>query len=166
MPLTKAQKAAQIENAGRLLKESTTLVFVDFTGTPVEEMRKLRADLRAIGASLSVVKKRLLALALKAAGIELDPRQFASQVGTVFATGDISGPAGAVYRFSKGKERFAILGAYTLAGRTFLDADAVVAIGKLPSREVLLGQVVGGLSAPLRVLLYMLNGRKEQLAHG
>lgn len=164
MPLTKAQKAEQIAGAASELKKSRTLLFADFTGTPVEELRKLRADLRAADASLKVIKKRLLARALKEAGIEFDPMQFASQVGTVFSAGDISGVAGAVYRFAKGRERFAILGAYDVAGRTFLDAAATVAIGKLPSREILLAQVVGGISAPMRVLLYVLNGRREKMA--
>lgn len=164
MPLTKAQKTKQIQDAARLLKESRTLVFVDFTGTPVEELRKLRADLRVEEATMKVVKKRLLKIAFKDAGIEFDPLQFGAQVGTVFSTGELSGVAGVVQRFSKGKERFAILGAYDLAGRAFLDANTVVAIGKLPSREVLLAQVVGGLSAPLRVFLYVLNGRREKLA--
>lgn len=164
MPLTKTQKAKQIEDTAGELKKSRMLVFIDFIGTTVLDLRKLRADLRAQSASFKVVKKRLLKLAFKEAGIDFDPLQFTAQVGTVFSTGDISGVAGAVYRFSKGKERFAILGAYDIKRRSFLDANAVVAIGKLPSREVLLAQVVGTLSAPFRVLLYVLQRRKEKLA--
>ena len=170
MPLTKAQKTKQIQDAAVELKKSRTLVFVDFTGTSVEGLRKLRADLRAEGATMKVVKKRLLKIALKEAGIDFDPLQFAAQVGTVFSAGDVPGVAGAVYRFSKalaraqGKELLTVLGAYDTKERAFLDANAVIAIGKLPSRDVLLAQVVGGMSAPLRVLLYVLSGRREKLA--
>ena len=67
MPLTKAQKTKQIQDAAVELKKSRTLVFVDFTGTSVEGLRKLRADLRAEGATMKVVKKRLLKIALKEA---------------------------------------------------------------------------------------------------
>jgi large subunit ribosomal protein L10 len=163
MPLTKAQKAKQITDAVRELEQSKTLLFVDFAGTSVEELRKLRADLKSSDATMKIIKKRLLAIALKEAGIDFDPMQFTGQAGTIFGRGDISEVAGIVYRFAKGKERFAILGAYDIVNHLFLDAGAVAAIGKLPPRELILAQVVGVTSAPLRKLLYILNAYAEKL---
>ena len=159
---TKEQKKEAIEEGRRKLASSGSAIFTDFSGTKVEAIRSLKKSLRESGAEFGVVKKRLLRLILQEKGIDLDPTKFESQVGTVFAKDDISSVAGTVYRFSQEAGNFQILGGLDLAKNQVFDAETVRAIGQLPSREVLLGQVLGVLTAPLRMFMYILQEKSKQ----
>lgn len=101
-------------------------------------------------------------------GIDFTPEQFEAQVGTVLAPKSISDVAGIVYKFSRTtlgadkKERFAILGAFDMAAKKFMDGPEVKMIGQLPPREVLLGQLMGTIAGPMRALLYVLNEKSKK----
>ncbi len=157
--LNKKQKAERIGKGRDLLKANKTLIFVDFTGTGVEGLKKLRRSLREVGAKMEVIKKKLLRIAFSESGYDFNPDQFDMQVATIFSDKDISEIAGIVYGFSKEAEKngFKILGAYDLSASAFSDAEMVKAIGKLPSREILLAQLVGMLTVPLKKLLVVLD---------
>lgn len=160
---TKAQKTEQIKQAEQLLVKSRFLVFGDFTGLTVSGFQKLKKSLKASLNIFQVVKKRLLKIALKNQGIEFDPVQFDSQVVTLFSGQDLTDIAAPVYKFSKEtKNVFKILGAYDLAGKKFLGADEVKFIGQLPPREVLLAQLIGMISSPIRKLLFVLNEKAKR----
>src|SRR3989344_3660391 len=83
--LNKAQKRQQIDLGLAKIKKSRCLVFLDFSGVTMEEVKKLKTGLRKAGATFQVIKKRLLKLAMKEAGFDFDPLQFDLQVGTIFA---------------------------------------------------------------------------------
>ncbi len=160
MALTKEQKKKQLESSGEAIKNSKSLIFADFSGVDTGSILKLKNALKKLGANFKVVKKRLLKLAFKAAGMNFDPSQFESQVGTVFSKEDLNAVASTVYKFSKDlakeKKEFKILGAYDLVEKSYLDTNQFTIIAKLPSREVLLAQVMGGATGPLRAFLYLL----------
>ena len=162
--LTKAQKAKYVEKGEALLKDSKVLVFTDFTGVGVEDIGKLRNALKEVGAKFKVIKKTLMRVALKKSGIEFTPEQFDSQVGTIFSERDISEVAGPVYKFGKDKEKqgFKILGAYDMIAKNFMDAEMVRRIGQLPSREVLLGQLVGMIAFPIKSFLFVLDQKAKK----
>ena len=163
MAKTKAQKSQVIEKGAKSLGESSSLIFADFGGTTAQDIRSLRISLREAGSRFEVIKKRLLNIILKNKGLDMDTKSFDGQVGTVFVTGEISDVAGRVFRFSKGKEKFKILGGVDLEKGEKLEADYVTRIGQLPTREVLLGQVMGGLVAPLRAFMWILKERSRKL---
>ena len=163
MAKTKAQKNQVIEKGAKSLKESSNLIFTDFSGTTAQDIRSLRISLREAGSRYEVIKKRLLNIILKNKGLDMDTKYFEGQVGTVFVTGEISDVAGRVFRFSKGKEKFKILGGVDLEKGEKLEADFVTRIGQLPTREVLLGTVMGGMVAPLRAFMWILKERSRKL---
>lgn len=149
------------------IKSSKSLVFADFTGVPTDAIRNLKIALKAAGAKYKVFKKRLLNIAMKNAGVAVDPMQFGSQLGTVFSGTDIYGIAGMVQKFSKdmlkAKKEFKVLGAYDATEKKFFDAAQFVAIAKLPSREILLAQIAMMLTIPVKKVMIALNGRAEKL---
>lgn len=160
---TKTQKTEQIKQAEQLLAKSRFLVFTDFTGLSVAGFQKLKKSLKMGLNVFQVVKKRLLKIAFKNKGVDFDPVQFDSQVATLFSGQDLTDIAAPIYKFSKEvKNVFKILGAYDLANKKFFSADEVKFIGQLPSREVLLAQVVSVISAPLRKLLFVLNEKAKR----
>ena len=59
--------------------------------------------------------------------------------------------------FAKAKKNFQVLGGYDVDLRGVITADQFTMIAKLPSREVLLGQVVGVMSGPIRAFMYIVD---------
>ncbi|MEK7555355.1 MAG: 50S ribosomal protein L10 [Patescibacteria group bacterium] len=155
--LTKQQKIQQVEQGQKLLKESKSLIFVDFSGKGVDDLSALRKTLKEIGAKFKVIKKRLMRVVFEKEGIDFNPEQFELQMGTVFAPKEIFEIASTVY-----KSNIQILGGYDLAGKNFMDAEKVKFIGKLPSREILLGQLVGMIATPMKMFLSVLKQKSEQ----
>ncbi len=163
--LTKQQKFQQIEEGKKVLQNSRFLVFADFAKTGVEDLKKLRRDLKNAGAAMKVFKKKLLRIAFSESGFDFNPERFESQAAMIFSDKDISEIAGSVYRFSKSLKNsgFGILGAYDLPARLFIDAETVKKIGQLPPREILLVQLVVMLSAPIRMFMNVLNEKSKMV---
>lgn len=159
---TKQQKEEAVKEGVKKFSVSGSAIFTDFSGTKVENIRSLKKSLRETEAEFGVIKKRLLKIILKENGIDFDPTSYEAQVGTILAKGDISTAAGKVYKFSKEFENFKILGGLDLAKKEALGADAVKAIGQLPSRDILLAQLMGVLTAPLRMFMYILQEKSKQ----
>jgi large subunit ribosomal protein L10 len=162
--LNRTQKKEQVAGAAEEIKNSKSLIFADFTGVGVEAVRKLKSDLREAGAKFSIVKKRLLNIALKREGVELDAMQFSGPVGTVFAPEDLTSVAAKVYKFSQEAKTFQVLGAYDFGNKSFLNSDEFMVIAKLPSREILLAQIMGGITGPLRAFMSIVKQLSERPA--
>ncbi|MFH1188732.1 MAG: 50S ribosomal protein L10 [bacterium] len=164
MAQTKKEKIQVVEEGGKEIDSSQTILFTTFSKTPVSELQKLRMALRAQGGKLCVFKKRLLKIMLTKKGFDgFDPRSFEGQLGVVFGSGDISSIAQPAYKFSKDHEGFSLTGGIDIVAHQILSAEMVTEIGGLPSREELLGKVMGACIAPLRVFMYLLQERAKQL---
>ena len=110
-----------------------------------------------------IIKRRLFNIALKNKGIKFKPNPFIGQTGLVFFQGDLSDVTGLVYNFINEKESEGkILGGYDISSGEMYEADYLERIGQLPSREVLLGQVVRGISGPIRAFVYTLKAIAER----
>ena len=168
---TKAQKGEELKKAKALLDKSQALIFADFTKIAAEDVRKFRMELKKGGASLLVIKKRLLALLLKEQGIDVDLKKFKISIGTIFSEKGTEMVAGPAFKFFSGLEVpeggdknmwvSHLLGGYDVKGKLPVDAAQVVFIGKLPPREVLLAQLLGMLAAPLRSFMYLLDQKAK-----
>ena len=111
MPLSRKQKEQLIQQENESLKGSETVVIADFTGLPVNDITTLRKALRETGATMRVIKKRLLKIMFQEQGIDLDPKTLEGQTGVVFSPQDLPETAQIVYKFAKEhKENFSILG--------------------------------------------------------
>ena len=162
---TKQQKAEQIKKNEDLLKQSKGLIFVDFTGAGVEDLKRLRRISNELGAKLQVVKKKLLRIIFEKEKIDFNPEQFETQMGVIFTDKNAEDLAAPIYKFARELEKkgFKILGAYDLPAKNFIEAETMVKIGKLPTREILLSQLVGVLSAPMRMLAYVLSEKSKMV---
>ena len=166
--LTKEQKKKVIGDAAEYIKKSQNIVFADFGGVGVEGVKKLKRELkkalpagRQAAPVFKVTKKTLLKLAFKEIGLDFDPLQFKAQLGAVFVPGDLNSVASQIYKFSKDlakeKKNFQILGNYDVSNKNFMTADEFLIIAKLPSREILLAQLVGVLAGPIRAFMHIVD---------
>ncbi|MBI4992159.1 MAG: 50S ribosomal protein L10 [Candidatus Harrisonbacteria bacterium] len=166
--LTKKQKTSVIEEGIKKVKESKSLVFTEFNGVLVEDLKKLRGELKKVGAEVKVLKKRLLNLVLKNTGVSFDPANTKTQLATIFSKGDLTSVAGLVHKFAKDlakkkKGEFLVAGAYDANENRVVDSNEFKAIATLPPREVLLAQVAMMLTMPIKKLLLVLNERSKKL---
>ena len=161
---TKAQKSQELEKAKGLLAKSTALVFADFTKLTAENMRRLRRELKAADAELLVIKKRLLGVLFKERGIDVDLKQHKFSVGAIFAKDGIEKASGVMFKFLKDLklEKEKIVGGYNVSDMQSVSQKDVIFIGGLPPREVLLAQLLGMMSTPIRSFLYILSEKSKQ----
>jgi large subunit ribosomal protein L10 len=162
---TKQQKTEQIEKGIQGIKTSKSVVITDFTGLSANEVNNFRRTLRELGAKLVVMKKRLLKISLQKEQIDIDPKQFEGQAGVVFSDKGIVETSGVVFKFGKQfakKNIFKILAGYDGEEKKALDGETVKKLGQIPPREVLLGQLVGMLTSPMRSFVIVLNEKAKK----
>lgn len=161
MPITKAQKQKVVHELADKFKRTKIAIFSDFHGVSVAKSQQLRRTLKKDEAEYKVSKKTLLDRALNDAGMGLKTKALEGEVGVTFGFGDQIAPAKTLLKFAKENETFKIRGGI-LNGR-ILNEKEVVALAKLPSREVLLAQLVGALSGPMRGLALVLQSNIRNL---
>lgn len=160
---TKIQKEEQIASGLENLKTAKTIVFADFNGTSANNMNGLRKTLHEIDSTFSVFKKRLLRVLFQKKNIDVNPEEFEGQVGVAFSNEGIDILAGKIYGFIKQAKTIKLRGGLDLTTMKFFSGEEVEMIGKLPSRDILLAQVVGTMASPMSALLYVLSERQKQV---
>jgi large subunit ribosomal protein L10 len=157
------------------LANSQLAVLADYRGLTVSEIGQLRRQLREGETQLMVAKNTLIRRAAQENGVEASVEQFLTgPTAVAFVHGaDIAKSAKALSNYARTSKVFVIKGG--ILGHRAIDADRVQQLADLPSRDVLLARVVGGMQAPIsglvtvlggtvRGLMYVLQARKDQLA--
>jgi len=156
------QKQQFVQELSEKIKNSVTGVLVEYKGLTVAQDRELRIKLRECGATYSVIKNSILSRAFKEAGYEGMDDCFAGTTAIALSAEDMTGAAKALSEFAK-KNKFFKIKAGFVDGNG-IDAAGVETLASLPSKEVLIAQVLGGLNAPISGLVTVLNGNIRGLA--
>ena len=159
--LTKTQKYKVVEDIADKFNRQKISVFTDFSGVSVARFQALRRALKKSEAEYKVAKKTLLDRALAKWGVGFATKELQGEIGVAFGYGDETAPAKALVKFARENDTFKILGA--ILGSRILNEKEVRTIARLPSREVLLAQLAGALSSPIRGLMAVLNGNIRNL---
>jgi len=172
MAVTRKQKEAALAQLIDNFKKAKSVVFSQYQGTTVKDMRALRKKLTESNVAFKVEKKTLMKIAAKEVGFDQIPDNFMQgPIGLAFAMGDSIIPAKIIHDFGKDHETVKIVGA-VFEGK-LIDATAAKILATLPGREVLLGQLVGLLKGPisgfhnvlhslLRNFVYVLNETQKK----
>ena len=150
MAITRQRKEENVQQLQEQLAELKLMVLTDYRGLSVPEISELRANLRAESISYNVTKNTLLRIAAKntPAMAAIDPATFTGPMALAISTTDDVAPARVVFQYAKQHDALEIVGGVTGDG-TVLSAADVKALATLPTRQQLLGQVVGTIAAPL-----------------
>lgn len=159
--LSKTKKTKIVEELIDRLKRQKITILSDFSGVSVSKFQTLRRLLKKDQAEYKVAKKTLFDRAFQEAGVNLKTKKLQGEIGATFGYGDETAPAKALFKFSKKNETFKILGG--ILGNRLLNTKEVLLLAKLPSREVLLGQLLGVLQSPVRGLVTVLEGNIKNL---
>lgn len=153
------------------ISRAKALVFTDYQGMTHKQLEDLKKALRAVDADLVVAKNTLLARALANSEFKVPrPRtarrggqnsEFKNPTATLFAYGDLLAPLKELAKIIKTLKLPAIkFGIFE--GKLLAEAD-ILRLSTLPSREVLLTQLVGGLKSPIFGLHRALNWNLQRL---
>lgn len=153
-------KKAKVEQLTELIKSSCAGVIVDYKGITVEEDTKLRKELREAGVHYSVEKNSMLRFALKNAGIEGLENVLEGTTAIALSTEDQTAPARILGKFASANENKFNLKAGYIDGDIY-DEAGVVALSKIPSKDVLLSQLVGSLQGPMQKLAAIIKAVEE-----
>ncbi len=135
------QKAERVAALNKRFATAKLAVLTDFTGMPVAEVTDLRAKLKAAKGEYHVVKNTLGRRAAKDTALAKLAEQLQGPNGLVLAQEEVVATAKALTEFLKTSKKLNIKGGL-LEGAP-ITADDLKSIAALPSREVLLGQVLG-----------------------
>jgi large subunit ribosomal protein L10 len=155
-----ARKEAAVGELAEKLAGAQSLFLTDYTGLTVDEITKLRGELRKDGNTYSVVKNTLFRIAAGDLAAQME-RFLAGPTGIVFAGADPVAPAKALKTFSDTVKRVAVKAAY-IDGQ-IVDAAQVEKLAKLPPRIELIASLVGSLANPIRGLVTVLSGNQSGL---
>jgi large subunit ribosomal protein L10 len=169
--LNRDEKSAVVSELNESFGRAKFTVVTDYCGLTVSELEELRGELRKCNSEIRVAKNTLLKRAVTHTTSELLADDFTGTTAVVMAYNDPVTPAKTLAKFADGHAKFKIRCA-ALDGDK-LTIDDLIALSKLPSKDVLLGQllsVLNGvptglvqvLSAVPRTFLYGLRAIKEQ----
>jgi large subunit ribosomal protein L10 len=127
------------------LSKSVIIVLTDYKGLDVAAMNDLRRKLRAEEIEYQVVKNTLLTRAAEDNDIAMIKDYFKGPSAIALSYDDPVAPAKVLSQFAKENKALEIK--VGVMNGTVLDADAIKALAKLPSREILLGQLLSALNA-------------------
>ena len=161
MALTKEQKQKVVEKLKENIAKQKAMVFVAVEGLKAAELFDLRKRLKEANCLLSVAKKTLLNIAFKEKKMEFDAEELKGQLALIFGFKDEIMPAKTVYQFSLGNENLRILGGFF--ENKFRDAEEIITLAKIPSKEELLAKVVRSISAPIANFVNILQGNIKGL---
>lgn len=144
-------KQAKVENLTELLKNATACVLVDYKGISVADDTKLRRELREAGVTYMVQKNTLIRFAMHNIGFEQFDDVLQGTTAIAISDQDQTAAARILGEYAdKSDGKFSLKGGF-VDGEVY-DADKVKALAKIPSKDILLAQLVGSLQGPMQKL--------------
>ena len=163
MSLNRSEKEAVISEVTGLAAKAQTLVIAEYRGITVADMTKLRTVARSNGVSLSVLKNTLARRAVAGSGFEVVSDQMTGPLIYGFSE-DAVAAAKVVADFAKTNDKL-VIRAGAFAGKA-LDVNGVKQLASIPSKEVLLAQLLGLMQSPISRIARVMAALAEQKGGG
>lgn len=169
MAVSKAKKVEILEQLKEVLKEAKSIGFTTNVGLTMDDFNKIRTNLRKAGGRFMLAKKTLIMKAMKEVhGVDIDETTLPGQVAVVTSTQDAVAGLGKVNEMmkeitaEKGKEG-KIKWVLSFFEGKIQDEAATIEIAGMPSRETLLGRLVGSMQSPIAGLARFFDAAAKKL---
>ncbi|MEI7962066.1 MAG: 50S ribosomal protein L10 [archaeon] len=165
MAKTRQQKKESVVNYSAKLQEYGSFFVVKPLSVNPNEATAIKKELSALGSSYNLVKNSLFEVALKENNLPVKSLGL-GQHAVIFSSDKVSETAKVVSKFlknAKAEVRMEIT-AGVLNG-TAISAEQVQALADLPSKDVLLAQLLSVMNGPLRSFMYVLKGNMQELVY-
>lgn len=153
---TISQKRVVVDEISAKMKVAKAMVFADYRGLTVEQDTELRSALRKAGVEYKVVKNTLTRFAAKENGLDGLDGVLNGPTAMAVSDSDPVAPAKILSEYAKKYDKLE-LKAGVVEGK-IIDVEGIKFLAELPSREVLVARVLGGLNAPISGFVNVLNG--------
>ncbi|MCL2599311.1 MAG: 50S ribosomal protein L10 [Firmicutes bacterium] len=149
----KQAKAKIVDELVEKIKKSKSIVVADFRGISVLDDTQMRSDLRKADVEYEVIKNNLMYRALEKVGVKIPDEVLSGP--SAFAFGYSDPVAGARILGERQKGKKLVMKAGVVEGKV-LDAQGITAVANIPSKEILVAQLLGLLQSPIRNLAVVL----------
>ena len=139
-------KQPVVAEIAELLDGAKTAVVVDYRGLTVEQDTQLRKQLREAGVTYKVYKNTMIRFAAKGTKFEALEPNLEGPTALAVSKEDATAPARILAEFAKKADKLEIKGG--VVEDTYYDAKGMQVIATIPSREVLLGRLLGSMQSP------------------
>lgn len=163
MAITKEQKKAILKDLKENISKQKVIIFADFTGLKVKDISDLRKKLKKSDSQLKVAKKTLAQIAFKEGGFKAEIKGLKGEIAFIFGFKDEISPAKIVFQIAEKNPNLKILGG--VLENKIVNADRIIELARLPTREELLARLVGSVSAPMSNILSVLQGNIKGLIY-
>lgn len=156
-----AKKQSDVESLKEKFSKAKLVVLVDYRGINVTDVTNIRAELRKDeNTEYLVAKNSTLRFAVKGTDYEEISEKLEGPTAVIFSDEDYVGPAKILYDFAKDNDFYQIKGGI-MDGKV-IEAEEIIKLAKLPSREMLLTQVATALLANIRNVAVVLDQVRQQ----
>ena len=154
--MARPEKVAEVQAITERLEAAQSIVLADYTGLTVQQMTEFRVKCRENQIDCRVVKNRLAMIACDNANNVALKDHFKGPTAILFGPESQVEPAKVAVAFAKENKAMEIKGGYV--DGQYLDADKVMVLSKIPSRDELLAKMMGSINSPATGLTMALNG--------
>jgi len=159
--MKKQDKIFTVQNLTEQLREAKSIVLADYRGLTVSQISQLRSQIKKSGGQLLVIKNTLLARALANLNLEVDETSLVGPTAIVIAIEDEMAPLKTVANFAK-NAGLPTFKSGIWEGRA-LSGTQIEELSLLPSKNELIGQLMGVLSSPCVNLAQVISTNPRKL---
>ncbi|MHC2994265.1 MAG: 50S ribosomal protein L10 [Candidatus Atribacteria bacterium] len=157
MALSKDSKKKIVEDLIKELKNSKGIILTDYKGMNVSQINSLRDELKEKKVVFKIVKNSLMERASEELDIKDLTKDLVGCTAIAFSSEDGVAPARLLKEYSK-KNKVEMKTKSGLVEGRFLSPEKVMEIASLPSKDILMAQMVAGVKSPLYSLVFVLQG--------
>ncbi len=163
MPLTPSEKKELTQEYAAMIEQASGFLVFDYQGLTVGEISDLRTKIRETDSKMLVVKNRMFKRAVEDKPYSELAKLLLGPNAVVFAGEDPVMPAKALVEFAKEHDKVEIRAG--VVDNIYMDAKEVVTLSKIPSKDQLYANILGGIKAPASNILGCVKGLHNKL-HG
>ncbi len=156
------QKKPIVAEIAENIKDAQSVVLVHYSGITVEADTKLRKELREAGITYKVYKNTMMNFAFEGTDCEPLCKHLDGPNAIAISKDDATAPARIISKYAKEAPTMKMLAGIVEGG--YYDEKAVNALASVPSREELLGKLLGSIQSPINNLARVLNQIAEAKA--
>jgi|SRR5690554_183773 len=155
-------KQQVVEEISDKMQRAVSGVVTDYRGLNVAEATELRKELREAGVEYKVLKNTLTKLAADKAGFSDLKKDLVGPTAVAFSYDDPAAPARILSKFAKEHKNLELKSGFVEGN--VLDLAGITALAELPTRDVLLAQVLAGFQAPIKGFVNVMHGNLRNFA--
>ena len=161
--MKKSQKIFTVDNLSEKLKQAKSLIFADYSGLKVDQINKLRQEIKKAGGEFEVIKNTLLTKASQGNEWQIESEQLKGPTVALWIYNDDISPLKVLDKFIKKNELPKIK--FGFWNKEMINEERIIQLANLPGIEELRAKFIGSLKSPLYRLTTNLNSNVLKLLY-